>query len=118
MLNRAALILRYRQPAIDWVNRVDATDHTSTVTQDDVDRDRTVYLIPAGGADSDEEFSDWLLDNYEQLFDNETESWYLDETLWPTLTGIGMFHEWFDLEILSVVVDMADAELEDDDYDE
>ena len=31
MLNRAALILRYRQPFVDWINAVDPSPTSQTV---------------------------------------------------------------------------------------
>jgi hypothetical protein len=45
MLNRAALILRYKQPFVDWINATDPSSSLHPVTLAEVSRERTVYLI-------------------------------------------------------------------------
>ena len=45
MLNRAALILRYRQPFVDWINAVDPAPASHTLTLAEVNEEHTVYLI-------------------------------------------------------------------------
>ena len=44
MLNRAVLILRYKQPFVDWINAADPTP-TQELTLVDVNDDNTAYLI-------------------------------------------------------------------------
>ncbi len=43
MVNRAALLLRYKQPAVDWINDVDPAKTKRIMTLDEVNEERTVY---------------------------------------------------------------------------
>ena len=45
MINRAALILKYKTPAIKWINEADPYQDDPGITNEFVNSDRTVYLI-------------------------------------------------------------------------
>ena len=45
MLNRAAVILRYKQPFVDWINAADPSPTSHTLTLAEVNQERTVYLV-------------------------------------------------------------------------
>ena len=45
MLNRAALILRYKQPFVDWINAADPSPISRTLTLAEVNQEDTVYLV-------------------------------------------------------------------------
>jgi hypothetical protein len=45
MLNRAALILRYKQPFVDWINAADPSPTSRTLTLAEVNQEHTVYLV-------------------------------------------------------------------------
>ena len=45
MLNRAALILRYKQPFVDWINAADPSSTSHTLTLAEVNQEHTVYLV-------------------------------------------------------------------------
>ncbi len=45
MINRAALILKYKAPAIKWVNDADPYNDNPGITADNIQDDQTVYLI-------------------------------------------------------------------------
>lgn len=62
MLNRAALILRYKQPFVDWINAVDPSPTSHTLTSDDVDREQTVYLVEV---EDEDELALWLARHHE-----------------------------------------------------
>ncbi len=49
MLNRAALILRYKQPAVDWINDVDPYG-SPDLTIESVNEDSSIYLISSEDA--------------------------------------------------------------------
>jgi hypothetical protein len=82
MLNRAALIVRYKQPFIDWINAADPSPASSpTFTLAEVNRqEHTVYLLEI---EDDAELQQWLSVNAEALFDQELNGWYTDPGLWP-----------------------------------
>ena len=45
MVNRNALILRYRDPAVRWINQADPSPDGNEITAADVNEERTGYLI-------------------------------------------------------------------------
>ena len=45
MLNRAALILRYKQTFVDWINAADPTPTSHTLTLAEVNQEHTVYMV-------------------------------------------------------------------------
>ncbi len=45
MINRAAIILRYREPAVFWINESDPFDEAPGFDLESVNQERTVYLI-------------------------------------------------------------------------
>ena len=105
MINRAAVILRYSEPAIAWINAADPYGVGPQVTGPSVNSDRTVYLVGDEVADSDEALAQWIALNFEALFEQELEAWYTDESVWPTGRTLRLFLEWFEVECHSVLVD-------------
>ena len=89
MLNRAALLLRYKDPAVRWINAVDPNPSAVPVTLDDVNTERTVYLISDEDADSSDGVRNWVGANFRALFESELEAWYTDpierQLLWPVV---------------------------------
>ena len=112
MINRAALILRYKQPFVDWINAVDPSPESHSLTFADVDRERTVYLVEV---EDEEELARWLTRHHEELFEQELWGWYTDPALWPRDRSFKRLEEWCSFELHTVVIDTADAPLEDDD---
>ena len=86
MINRAAVILKYKTPAVKWVNDADTPDI----------------------------FNQWIKKNFKAFFENELEGWYTDERLWPKKRNLKLFYEWFEVECHSVIVDTVDLPIEDD----
>ena len=80
MLNRAALILRYKQPFVDWINAADPSPTSHALTLAEVNQERTVYLIEVEDQD---ELAGWLARHHEELFEEELNGWYTDPALWP-----------------------------------
>jgi hypothetical protein len=117
MINRAALILRYKQPAIDWINEVDPHDDGPKIVLEDVNRERTVYLIPDRAADDDETVRNWIEFNYKELMENELGGWYTDESLLPKSFSLEMFDDWFHAECHSMIIDTSDDPIVDE-YDD
>lgn len=111
MVNRAAVILKYREPFIRWINEADPYHEDPEITIEDANEEGTVYLI---ATDDAENFDDWLNLNYKDLFESELEDWYTDESLWPKKLSKKMFDEWFYVECHSVLIDTVGDEIYDD----
>ena len=114
MINRAALILKYREPAVRWVNEADPYKDDPGIRLVDVNTERTVYLIDDNTASNPESVERWLRDNYRMLFESELESWYTDPDLWPRDLSFTLFGQWFEIECHSVLKDTVGGEIYDD----
>ena len=114
MVNRGALILRYREPAVIWIREADPEGESDDVSLESVNEERTAYLIDQrDGADTGR-LERWLKANYSRLFEVELESWYTDPKLWPRKRSYDMFKEWFAPDYHSVLIDLAEGEIVDD----
>jgi len=111
MINRAAVILKYKAPFIQWVNDADPYKDNPGITLESENKDCTVYLILEDDA---EKLEEWISLNFEQLFESEIEDWYTDESLWPKKRNRKLFDEWFDVECHSVLIDTVDGKIIDD----
>ena len=116
MINRAAVILKYKLPAVHWINEVDPYEESSEISLEDANHDRSVYLISDHDAENDVALQKWILLNYETLFEVELEGWYTDETLWPSKRSLMLFNEWFDVECHTVVEDIVGTPIENVDF--
>ncbi len=110
MLNRAVLILRYKQPFVDWINAADPTS-TQELTLVDVNDDNTAYLIEV---EDEKEFERWLKENAEMLFEEELNGWYTDPSLWPQDRSLALFKKWCTFELHTLVIDTGSSLLFDD----
>ena len=107
MINRAAIMLKYNQPAIDWINAAYPITDGEKMTLEEVNHERTVFLIRDEDADTPDIVNKWIKLNYENLFENELFSWYADESLWPRKRTLKMFKQWFEVECHTLVVDLV-----------
>jgi hypothetical protein len=108
MLNRGVLLVRPAQPFIDWAASLDDSGVLPTV-----DGEQTVYLVPEFGYEFEKRAI--LEEVFAEVFASELFGWHTDESVWPQSRTLKMFHEWFSIEMHSVVEDLCDYPLEDDD---
>ena len=80
MLNRTAILLRYKEPFVRWINETDPDPEGTeiAVRQDE----QTAYLIHT--IENRDDLDDWIALNYETLFEMELWQRYTDEALWPS----------------------------------
>lgn len=116
MVNRTALLLRYKEPAIRWINEADPIEDAIVLSEKEVNAERTVYLISDDDGESGVTQQAWVKKNYQNLFESELEGWYTDPDLWPNPRTLNLFHKWFDTEFHSVIIDTVDELLFDDGY--
>jgi len=116
MVNRTALILRYKKPAIQWINEADPVEGDMIITDRHVNTERTVYLISDEDGENEETQQAWIKRNFRQLFKSELEGWYTDPELWPKSRTLKRFYEWFDTEFNTVIIDTVDEPLFDDGF--
>lgn len=110
LLNRSVLILRYKQPFVDWINAADPVP-THPVKLADVNEDSTAYLLEV---EDEDELAVWLDTNGEILFEEELNGWYTDPKLWPKDRCLELFRKWCRFELHTIVVDTGATMLIDD----
>jgi len=108
MLNRGLVIVRPKQPYLDWASALDDSGLVPDPTGE-----QTVYLIPS--YEDDEEAWKILESVYPLIFEHELEGWDTDTTTWPQDRDLAMFKDWFAVEFHSVVEDLCDFEIVEDD---
>jgi len=120
-INRHLIILMPRQPALDWIMRVDP--NPPNMSLDDLRQDQNAFLIPET-MDDQEDAERWIQRRWSMFFEHFLAEWYTDEPCWPQKRTLKMFKEWFEIQYHSMVWDMAPDEpidledwesLEDDD---
>jgi len=107
MLNRAVLIVRPKQPFLDWAAQLDDSGLVP-----DVEGEQTVHLIPQ--FDDDGEAHKVLRRVFAEVFERELLGWHTDVAAWPQNRTFTLFRKWFTAELHSVVEDLCDQELMDD----
>lgn len=116
MVNRTALILRNKEPAIRWINEADPVEDAIVLSEKEVNTERTVYLISEEDGENGETQQAWIKRNFKQLFESELEGWYTDPDLWPKSRTLKLFYEWFETEFNTVIIDTVDEPLFDDGF--
>ncbi len=115
-VNRQALYLAPKKALVDWVNYV-FPDEEKLSSEDALAHDwGTVYLVPEFM--TEDEFREWLKENFQAFFENELFEWCEDEAQWPTPLSWELFQEWFHVSFQSVVLDTIDLPLEKEDEPE
>lgn len=114
MVNRAAILLRYKQPAVRWIKEADPNPGETPISLQNVNQERTVYLISVEDADTPADLQRWVKKNYVALMENELAGWYSDAALWPKVTW-KLFQNWFTVECHTVLVDTVGTPIYDDD---
>jgi hypothetical protein len=127
-LNRGLVVIRYKQPYVDWVKT--AGDAPMEINLKQANDDGDSFLLPTyesqiDPVDGTEDAIKWVEKRWRMFFEHILESWILDEAEWPQKRSLKMFREWFDIEYKSIVWDMGTEPLiieewddEDDDFDD
>ena len=106
-LNRSAIVVRRKQPFLDWLHAVDPGSHRITLL--DVGREPTIYLIPE--CDTDEELVHVLRELCEGIFKEQLAAWYRVSASWPRDRSYEVFCQWCDYRHHSMLVDLCDEPL-------
>jgi len=70
----------------------------------------SAFLLPE--FDLEEDLQEWVEENVAWLFDFQLSAWTEREETWPEVRDLKTFREWFRIDIHSVVVDVADDDIE------
>jgi len=98
MLNRAAILIRMKEPAVRWINEMDPSPKSHKISIESANEECTIYLVSDEDGDGDIAVENWVKQNYKVLFEDELFGWYTDPSLWPSNLTYKMFKEWFKIE--------------------
>lgn len=105
MINRSILVVRPKEPFLNWVNSLDASDHLNIA---ELTEEVTVFLLPEMDLPK---LDSYLKRHFKLIFERELDGWHQDPRDWPRNITYKMFQEWFDVEWGSEVVDMGSDEI-------
>ena len=106
-INRSAIVLRPKQPFLEWAKQDDAEGLAQPVF-DALNREPGVYLVP-DWQDPDERRR--VLEVFwPVLFDAMLNGWVTDQGLWRENRTLEMFHEWFEVQTFDSVEDLYRGE--------
>ena len=103
-VNRSLVILRPKQPFLDWIRTLD--DEDKDLTLEHLADDSIAYLIPELWQDADQ--PELLKSYYDVIFEEQLAGWWADETAWPQKRNLKMFLNWFEVKFHSLVFDLCD----------
>jgi hypothetical protein len=105
-LNRGVLVVRPRQPFVDWVLTF---DDDGPVDPEDAWESVNSFLVPE--FDDPDQTQEWIEANIETVFEIMLNDWVMDPEHWPEDRGWETFGEWFDLEYVDLAWDLVDEPL-------
>lgn len=103
VLNRAVLVVRYREPYIRWAASLD--DKAPAAHAAGLRTAMSVYLVPEDPTEEHE--TPPLEDFFETIFNQELEDWCTDESQWPQTRDFATFQKWFEITADSMVIDLG-----------
>ncbi|MFQ6092924.1 MAG: hypothetical protein ACE5OR_09610 [bacterium] len=114
LVDRGIIIVRKKQPYLDWVRNLPDPDYDVTLQR--LNADSTAYLIPL--FDDYQEGESFIKENYRLIFEHELNGWHLDEKDWPRDRTYKRFKEWFDIELHSMALDLVQGDIEKEEFEE
>jgi len=110
VINRTAVTITGAKPYIDWTRSTDADANKGAVTVARARTYGTAFLMPE--FELEEDIQEWVEDNAVWIFEFQLGAWTEDESTWPPTRDLKTFREWFTIDVHSVVVDVADDDID------
>lgn len=106
-VNRSVFLLMPLEPFWAWLQSLPNIE-LNGMTLADLQQDANAYLVPPCD-DVDDVWAE-IEARYQDIFIAELADWCEDESLWPDLHP-EIFNDWFDIQLSTVVTDLARADL-------
>ena len=104
MLNRSAVVVRYREAFRDWLRSIGVEEE-----EFDDHYSKSVYLI--GECEYPEDREEVLQESSSAIFYEEVSGWHLDPEQYPDFNDFALFKNWFEIEYFDMVSDALDEPL-------
>ncbi len=103
MINRVAAVIRPKAPFLAWIHSIPDMEMDGFTLDKLRSDEQTVFLLPE--CFSLDESSAYVNKIYKTIFETELAGWWTDPKDWPQKMTVKKFHEWFDVELHSMVFD-------------
>ena len=103
ILNRSAIVLKPKQPYLEWT-RLDDAEGLSEGVFETLREEPTLYLVPDWEEAGEER--EILREFWPALFEAMLNGWVTDPELWPSGRTQKMFEHWFEIDTYSMVEDI------------
>ncbi len=111
VLNRSAVIVKPLRPYLDWAKMDDAEGFAESVFENLRGESRT--CISSLNTKNLRRSRRCWRSFGQSCLRPMLEGWVRDEAFWPKDRTLGMFHEWFEIQMCSIVQDLdSDTPLE------
>ncbi len=110
MIDRSCVVLHYKEPFVRWVHRQlkSSGQHQSLPTLIELNQDATAYLLERHeDTYSHREVRAQVDDDFLFFFKRELEQWEEDSDQWPGELTLKLFHQCFDVQVVSMVLDTS-----------
>lgn len=105
-IERAIAVVKPKELFLNWIHQ--NFPDSSQITLDSMRLDCNSYLIEP--IDELEDGINFIDDKFVEIFSMELASWTDEEDKWPKNLTLKMFWEWFDVEVHSTIIDLANNE--------
>lgn len=112
LVNRTAISISGADPYVSWTREHHADANAGLLTVARARPYGSAILLPE--FELEEDVQEWIEENFGWLFEFQLSAWNDDESSWPAVRDLKTFREWFRIEICSVVVDVAEDDIEGD----
>jgi len=102
-INRMAVIVKPKQPFINWIKK---QDPNFKMTEEKHDC-KNIYLLPEEDGD---DWQEYVKKECVWIFGNQLKDWNTDPHTWPLNRGWNAFNKWFDFEVQTMIYDLVDDE--------
>jgi hypothetical protein len=109
IVNRGLLVVKAKEPFRVWVCSVSSN---AECTIKEINNNSMAYLIPE--FEDAQQCEDIFNRIYSDIFVKQLLFWCIDDVKWPQNRTLALFKKWFELEIHSVVEDMAEGDMRAD----
>ncbi len=101
IINRITTVVEPLKPFLSWADSLD--DHGPRIESLSREQRTSVYLI------EDDDGERALRRHWAWIFEEKLHAWHRDPRAWPRRRTYRMFREWFDVRLVHLVFDLADA---------
>lgn len=105
-LNRCVLMVRPLSPYLEWASSVSDDDF---LDEQDAEVLASAYLLP--DLEDEDDAESLLAAHATRVFESELAQWNSDPKTWPAERGMESLLQWFAIDLVPLVVDIAGEKL-------